>query len=311
MKASAHLDAPPPPSPRPLVTVGIPAYNEKRFIGQAIESVLTQTFTDFELLISDDASSDGTAEICAEFAARDRRIRLVRQSRNLGPFLNLKYVTDHATGALLVWLAHDDMLGSTYLEECVRQVKSRPHDVLVSTDFKIIDETGKLLRVESLAGIRADIPWKRRRAEFFRFPVYSNTFYSFYGMMQTDAGKQMFGQLKRPTYMSQIELPVLARLATIGEISSFPSATRYYRRVSTSLYHTEQKSIMGKSSLRRIAIQARHFGKLIADQVSVLLHSSLSPEAKIGIMLHLTYYYSVKCAVILARGRQPDCQADV
>jgi hypothetical protein len=183
--------------------------------------------------------------------------------------------------------------------------------VLVSTDFKIIDETGKLLRVESLASIRADIPWKRRRAEFFRFPVYSNTFYSFYGMMQTDAGKRMFGQLKRPTYMSQIELPVLARLATIGEISSFASATRYYRRVSTSLYHTEQKSIMGKSSLRRIAIQARHFGKLIADQVFVLLHSSLSPEAKIGIMLHLTYYYSVKCAVILARGRPPDCRGDV
>lgn len=296
---------------RPLVTVGIPAYNEKRFIGQAIESVLAQTFTDFELLISDDASSDGTAEICAELAARDHRIRFVRQSRNLGPFLNLKYVTDHAAGALLVWLAHDDVLGSTYLEECVSQLKSRPHDVLVSTDFKIIDESGKLLCLESLASIRADIPWKRRRAEFFRFPVYSNIFYSFYGMMRTDAGKRMFAALKRPRYMSQIELPVLVRLATMGEIASFPSPSRYYRRVSTSLYHTEQRSMARDSTLRRAAIQAFHFGKLMADQASVLLHSALSARAKIGILLHLIYYYSVKCPVILARGKQADRQEDV
>lgn len=306
MKAEAGLDTPPSMPQRPLVTVGIPAYNQKRFIRKAIESVLTQTLTDFEVLISDDASSDGTAEVCEEFAARDRRIRFVRQSRNLGPFLNLKYVTDHAAGTLLVWLAHDDALGSTYLEECVTQLKSRPHDVLVSTDFKVIDEAGKLIRVELLESIRADIPWKRRRAEFFRFPVYSNIFYSFYGMMRTDAGKLMFAQLKRPRYMSQIELPVLARLATMGEISSFPSGSRYYRRVSTSLYHTEQRSIMAKSRLRQIAVQARHFGKLAADQVSVLLHSTLPARAKCGILLHLVYYYGVKCAVILARGRQPD-----
>ena len=305
------IDTSASPPRRPLVTVGIPAYNEKRFIGRAIESVLTQTFTDFELLISDDASSDGTAEICAEYAARDRRIRFVRQSSNLGPFLNLKYVTDHADGTLLVWLAHDDALDNTYLEECVTQLTSRPHDVLVSTDFKIIDETGKLICVESLASIRADRPWKRRRPEFFRFPVYSNIFYCFYGMMRTEAGKRMFAQLKRPRYMSQIELPVLARLAAMGQISSFPSVSRYYRRVTTSLFHTEQRSISGSSRLRQIAIRARHFGGLMADQVSVLLHSTLPAGAKIGILLHLVYFYSVKCALILARGRQPAHHEDV
>jgi glycosyltransferase involved in cell wall biosynthesis len=293
------------------VTVGIPAYNEKRFIGQAIESVLTQTFADFELLISDDASSDGTAEICAQYAARDRRIRLVRQKRNLGPFLNLKYVTDHAAGTLLVWLAHDDMLASTYLEECVTRMKSRPQDVLVSSDFEIIDETGKLTRVESLVSIRADIPWRRRRAQFFRFPVYSNIFYCFYGMMKTEAGQRMFARLGKPKYMSQIELPVLARLATMGEISSFPRVSRYYRRVSTSLYHTEQRSIADQPRLRQIAIQALHFGKLMADQVATLLRSSVPGGAKIAILLHLIGYYSVTCPLILARGRPADRPEDI
>ena len=67
-----------------------------------------------------------------------------------------------------------------------------------------------------------------RRAEFFKFPVYSNIFYSFYGMIRTIACQRMFGELGKPRYMSQIELPVLARLATAGEIFSFAQDLRYY-----------------------------------------------------------------------------------
>ena len=95
----------------PAVTIGMPVYNGQRFIRQAIASVLAQTFADFELLISDNASTDGTGQVCAEFAARDSRIRFVRQNQNIGAFLNFRYVTDHAAAPLLVWLAHDDVAG--------------------------------------------------------------------------------------------------------------------------------------------------------------------------------------------------------
>jgi glycosyltransferase involved in cell wall biosynthesis len=289
----------------PLVTIGMPVYNEKRFIAEAIQSVLDQTCTDFELLISDDASTDGTAEICADLAARDARIRFVRQDTNLGPFLNLKFVTDQARSPFLVWLAQDDKLAPGYLEECLQQLNPSPQTVLVSSDFEIIDEAGRPICTEFLESIRAAIPWRVRRAEFFRFPVYSNIFYGFYGMMRTQACQKMFSELKKPRYMSQIELPVMARLATMGEIFSFARVLRYYRRVGTSLYHTERNSLREKSRFRQFAIQARHFAGLIADQVAVLLHSPLPGAAKCGILARLAYFYCVRCVVLVARGKPP------
>ena len=291
--------------PIPIVTIGMPVYNGERFVRQAIESVLAQTFVDFELLISDNASTDGTANICSELAAKDTRIRLVRQSANIGAFRNFRHVTDHAAAPLLVWLAHDDVLDSGYTERCVQQMRSNDRSVLVSSDFLIIDEGGNAIGTEYLTNIRADIPWHVRRTEFFKFPLYSNTFFCFYGMMRTDACRQLFDQLSEPKYLSQSELPFLVRLATAGEICSFPGALRSYRRVSTSVYHTEQKSLLGKPSLQRLAIQARHFFGLIADQISVLLRSSFPARTKAGILLRLVYYYGVECVVRLVKGRPP------
>ncbi len=144
----------------PVVTVAMPVYNERRFLAEAIQSVLAQTFTNFELLISDDASTDGSAEIGAAFAAQDARIRFIRQRTNLGAFLNLKYVTDQARSPLLVWLAQDDKLAPRYLEECLQQMNLHPHCVLVSTDFRIIDEAGNLICTERLESIRAAVPWR-------------------------------------------------------------------------------------------------------------------------------------------------------
>lgn len=292
------------------MTVAIPVYNEKRFLAEAIQSVLDQTFSNFELLISDDASTDGSAEICAGLAAQDARIRFISQRTNLGAFLNLKFVTDQAQAPLLVWLAQDDKLDVRYLEECLRQMELHPDSVLVTTDFRIIDEAGNLICTERLESIRAAIAWRTRRAEFFKFPVYSNIFYAFYGMMRTTACQSMFSELKKPRYMSQIELPVLARLATAGEIFSFAPDLRFYRRVGTSLYHTELKRLRAQSRIRQIAIVALHFGRLIADQVSVLLRSSLPATVKLGILSRLAYFYLVRCVVLVAKGKRYDAPHD-
>ena len=222
-------------SSRPTVTVGIPVFNGARFIRQAIESVLAQTFDDYELLISDNASVDGTAAICGEFAANDRRIKFVQQEKNRGPFWNLKFVTEHATGGLLVWLAHDDALHRLFIEECVAYLERNPRAVIVSTDFRIVNESGSPVDTEMLRTIRDDIPWARRCSQFFHYPIFSNVFYAFYGMIRADACRTVLSRVKEPKFMSQIELPVLSRLATMGEITSLPMVLRDYRRVSTSL----------------------------------------------------------------------------
>jgi glycosyltransferase involved in cell wall biosynthesis len=285
-------------SSRPAVTVGIPVFNGERFIRQAIESVLAQTFTDFELLISDNASVDGTAAICNEIAANDRRIKFVQQENNRGPFWNLKFVTERATGPLLVWLAHDDALHRLFIEECVAYLDRNPRAVVVSGDFRIVDESGNPVDMEILQTIREDIPWARRCSQFFHYPIFSNVFYAFYGMMRVDACRTALSRIKEPKYMSQIELPVLSRLATMGEITSLPTVLRDYRRVSTSLYHSEVDSLSRKSIFARSIIQIGHISRLTIDQVSVLLCSHFSMIRKLGVLLRVGVYYCVKLSEI-------------
>jgi glycosyltransferase involved in cell wall biosynthesis len=260
--------------------------------------VLAQTFTDYELLISDNASVDATAAICHEFAANDRRIKFVRQEKNRGAFWNLKFVTERATGGLLVWLAHDDALHRLFIEESVAYLDRNPRAVVVSGDFRIVDESGNQVDMELLQAIREDIPWVQRCSQFFHYPIFSNVFYAIYGMMRADACRTALSTIKEPKYMSQFELPVLSRLATMGEITSLPTVLRDYRRVSTSLHYSEMNSLSRKSIFARSIIQMGHISRLIIDQVSVLLCSHFSLLRKLRVLLRVGTYYCVKLGEI-------------
>ncbi|MBU4353452.1 glycosyltransferase, partial [Candidatus Parcubacteria bacterium] len=85
------------------VFIGMPAYNGERFIGEAIESLLNQSFSDFTLFISDDASTDGTQAICENYAKKDPRIICHRQEKNIGMFPNFKFLLDRANGDFFMW----------------------------------------------------------------------------------------------------------------------------------------------------------------------------------------------------------------
>lgn len=100
----------------PTVSIGLFVYNGEKTLQKAIESLLEQTWSDFELIISDNASTDSTEEICRGLAARDSRIRYVRQARNIGASKNLQYVFDEATGEYFMWAAHDDIKSPEFLE---------------------------------------------------------------------------------------------------------------------------------------------------------------------------------------------------
>jgi len=213
-------------------------------------------------------------------------------------------VTERATGGLLVWLAHDDALHRLFIEECVAYLDRNPRAVIVSCDFRIVDESGNQVDMELLRTIRGDIPWVQRCSQFFHYPIFSNVFYAFYGMMRVDACRTALSRVKEPKYMSQIELPVLSRLATMGEITSLPMVLRDYRRVSTSLYHSEMNSLSRKSIYAKSIIQTGHISRLIIDQVSVLLCSHFSLIRKLGVLLRVGTYYCVKLSEIsFGRGR--------
>ncbi len=116
--------------PVPRLSVGMPAYNSADYIADAIESILAQSFTDFELIISDNASTDDTQRICEAFAARDGRVRYFRNVRNIGASDNYNAVFHHARGEYFKWASSNDLCAPEFLEKCVRALDERPDAVL-------------------------------------------------------------------------------------------------------------------------------------------------------------------------------------
>ena len=131
--------------PAPKVSIGMPVYNGENYLAEAIESILYQTFTDFELIISDNNSNDRTAEICTDFAARDQRIRYFRQDRNLGASPNHQFTFYEARGEYFKWSAHDDVMEPTWLERSVEALDNHPEVQLAFPLSLLIDESGEVL----------------------------------------------------------------------------------------------------------------------------------------------------------------------
>jgi glycosyltransferase involved in cell wall biosynthesis len=126
----------------PAVSVCIPTYNGERFIGPAIESVLTQTFADFELIIVDDASTDGTVARIEQF--KDSRIRLVRNTKNLGLAGNWNAAVEACSAPLVKLLCHDDLLYRDCLAEQMKAF-TRAGIGIVSARRDVIDEAGRVV----------------------------------------------------------------------------------------------------------------------------------------------------------------------
>mgnify|MGYP000468081330 CR=1 FL=1 len=100
----------------PKVSIGMPVYNGEKYLRESLSSLLTQSFFDFELIISDNASTDNTSDICLEFSAKDHRIKYFRQTENIGAWRNFKYVLDEAQAEYFMWSAADDIRSSDFVE---------------------------------------------------------------------------------------------------------------------------------------------------------------------------------------------------
>jgi glycosyltransferase involved in cell wall biosynthesis len=130
----------------PRVGVGMPVYNGSNYIRQAIESLLAQTFTDFELLICDNASTDDTEAICRKYAEQDNRIRYVRNRVNLGGGPNNTRVFELSRGEYFKIANHDDICHPEFLEQCVRVLDDRPDVVCAFPQTVDIDPSDDILR---------------------------------------------------------------------------------------------------------------------------------------------------------------------
>ena len=129
---------------RPRVSIGLPVYNGENYLRQGIESLLGQTYTDFELIIADNASTDSTEEICRGYAGDDPRVRYFRHESNRGASYNFNYVVHQARGRYFKWHAHDDACLPEYLERCVGVLDEAPETTILSQCRSVlINERGE------------------------------------------------------------------------------------------------------------------------------------------------------------------------
>lgn len=115
----------------PLVSIGMPVYNGEEYIRDALDSLLGQAFLDFELIISDNASTDRTSEICLEYAQRDSRIVYARQKENIGAAANFQFVLERGQAHMFMWAAYDDKWAKNFLMEATSLLKEKEIDFVL------------------------------------------------------------------------------------------------------------------------------------------------------------------------------------
>jgi glycosyltransferase involved in cell wall biosynthesis len=168
----------------PKVSVGMPVYNGDNFIIQAIDSILSQTFKDFELIISDNGSTDKTEQICRTYAKKDSRIRYYRYNQNRGAAWNFNNAFKLAKGEYFKWMAHDDLLHPDFLKKSVNCLDENPDFILCYSQVKTINEPG-LIKIydwsDSFTRINSDKPYER-----FRDALYTLLCFSIFSLIRTD-----------------------------------------------------------------------------------------------------------------------------
>lgn len=221
------------PNDTPRVTIGMPVYNGAATVCATLESLLAQTFADFEIVISDNASTDSTRDVLAGYAARDSRVRVVRQAENIGANPNYNFVARQARSPYFKWASSNDLCAPAFLERCVEVLDARPDVVLAFPRTKLFSDTP-----ESAEDYPHDFALDGDSAadRFQRFASSIRLNNVFNGVVRTAA-------LHRTGLMGRhygSDIVVMAHLALLGKFVQVPEPL-YFRRMDPA-YSTRMKS---------------------------------------------------------------------
>lgn len=285
---------------RPRVSIGLPVYNGDRFLVEALEAILAQTCKDFELIISDNSSTDTTGKICQAYAASDQRIRYYRNERNIGGHKNFNRVFELATGKYFKWAAHDDLCAPDYLERCIEVLEQNPSVVLCYSKTKLIDEHGSVLNINCdenpllTHSLKPELRFRNLIVESFAQPY---------------RGFQLFGLIRTSTLAkipllgdySGADLVLLARLALLGQFYQIPEYLFFNRDHS-------QRSIKALNNpyLRTAWFDPTKEGKLVFHKwshffgyLNSINQTALNFHEKIYCYTHLVTWLSSNWDVLL------------
>lgn len=160
----------------PLVSIGIPTYNRAESLKKALDSAINQTYQNLEIIISDNASTDETKEICEDYQRKDNRIKYLRQVENAGSIANFNIVLKEATGKYFMWLADDDWIDLNFIEECLSFLNNHNDYALVSGKAKFYNKKNQFLYDGEVINAESNIRINRTR-KYLRKVKYNSCFY--------------------------------------------------------------------------------------------------------------------------------------
>jgi glycosyltransferase involved in cell wall biosynthesis len=289
------------------VAIGMPVWNGEAFLSKAIESILAQTYGDLELVISDNASTDATAEICRTYAKLDARVRYIRQELNIGAAPNYKEVFRRSSARYFKWAAHDDVLAPEFVQECVRVLDNHETVVLCSPATVLINEDGSPVRYSSehramvdSCGHRWPITPEKNPLLMSDDPadrftaVLLNMFMclEIFGLIRRSALEKTSLQ---PSYVGGDKV-VLAELSLIGQFHLL-EAPLFYRRC-----HSGQFSLAGSGSYRAKWFSGRK-DPLFSQQLKLLAGYSRAPFSADLTPQQRYHCLSAVCRRAITRGR--------
>jgi glycosyltransferase involved in cell wall biosynthesis len=275
----------------------MPVYNGAALVGAAIESILAQTLGDFELIISDNASMDGTEEVCRSYAAKDGRIRYHRNEKNLGAAPNFNRLVELATNGVpyFKWAAHDDVIAPTFLEKCVGVLESAPASVaLVFPRRGYIDMAGRIIP----AARREPTP-SYHRISFARllkvspghFPIFT------WGVNRMEA-------LKRTRLLGgygMSDLVLAAELRLIGEYWELPEEL-YFQRLHPPrrLRNPRAEAMYLSTANRKVVMPAL---KVFWEHLGVIRRAPIPVGRKLACYGAMGGYVTSRVSRLLGQGR--------
>jgi len=246
------------------VSIGMPVRNGERFIRQTLDSIVAQTFDDFELVISDNASTDGTQAICGDYAKKDRRIRYVRNAANIGASHNYNRLFALSTGRYFRWAPSDDLFAPTSIERCVAVLQEHEDVVLCYPKTTLIDESGHVIEpYEDNLDLRSPNVGDRFRSAVWNIRKVN----VIYGLMRSDV-------LRRTRLIGNYpgaDVDLLIELTLYGRFFEIPEAL-FFRRMHADAYSSIQ-TLQGKQSFfdpkTCERIHLNHWRRIVERLVSV------------------------------------------
>lgn len=200
---------------RPRVSIGLPVRNGARYLGEAVDSLLRQSYADFELIISDNASTDQTEAICRDYVAKDPRVRYYRSDWNVGLANNYNYLFMRARGEYFKWAAADDVHEPDYVARCLEVLEHDPAVVLAYAKARFIDEDGgPVAEADPGFDLRSDAAPDR-----FRYVIHASSWVNaIFGLIRV---KSLANTRLLPSYPGG-DFSLLGELAMAGKLVEIP-----------------------------------------------------------------------------------------